>query len=64
MPDITLCSNHAEGCKQAETCYRATAKPGERQSYAPLYLGRVKCAYYMRGWHAAANEIDLPEVEK
>lgn len=32
MPDITMCQNAA--CPKAGICYRFTAKPSERQSYA------------------------------
>ena len=32
MPDITMCCNYK--CKIRDTCYRATAKPDNYQSYS------------------------------
>ena len=48
MADITMCAN-SEDCKKRATCYRATATPGDWQSYMKYYKeGEVCKNYYDR----------------
>lgn len=45
MPDISMCRNRE--CKVREFCYRYTAKPSDRQSYAVFEPNKEgKCEYF------------------
>ncbi len=45
MPDISMCQN--DNCPKRADCYRFTAKPGERQSYANFQPDeKGECEYF------------------
>lgn len=52
MPDITMCIN--DQCPLKNKCYRATAAPGPRQSFArflpEVENGEVVCENFMPVW--------------
>lgn len=57
MPDITMCKG--TGCKHATHCYRATATPSERQSWAMFHEAARdeggNCAYFWPNTSASAK---------
>jgi hypothetical protein len=45
MPDITMCAS--KECPVRKKCYRATAKPSQRQSMADFYnKNEENCGYF------------------
>jgi hypothetical protein len=45
MPDITMCES--KSCPKRKQCYRSTAKPSLRQSYADFYdKGSQDCEHF------------------
>lgn len=55
MPDISMCANGAK-CEKRARCWRFTAQPSYRQSYADFYTPGGECVNFYGNEGRGPNE--------